>query len=194
MTTTPVEYRTNSALNRDEGFLHYVAREGRVALRWVMGVCMALIVLFMVSPGFFFVAVLPAIVLLAAAILYYAASVVEARSDREAHEVVERHEVAVVGDVVEDHTEDDQLAPQEAQLVKRESTIALIMIGCALTAAIIVAMFLLPWHVTLLGVFLLFAYIIFISAPFWLGWFNNDIEDESRRLEGKPQSARVKTE
>src|SRR4029453_106906 len=111
----------NKQLGREEGFMHYVAREGRVFLRWTIVVCIIAIVICMVSPGFYFVAVVPAIVLLLSYILLVLANEIERRSDVEAHDVLERAETATVDDVIDDHTDDNQIQPVSFQIIKRES-------------------------------------------------------------------------
>jgi membrane protein implicated in regulation of membrane protease activity len=189
---SPLQYSPTKKLERDEGFLHYVAREGRWILRWTMVVCVIAIVVCMVSPGFYFVAVVPALVLLAAYAALVFTNAVERRSDTEAHRVLVDSETAVMDDVMENHAEDDQLAPAQADLVKRETRIGLLIVGAVLLIAVGLAMIYLPWQVTALGAFVLFAYMLLIAAPLWLGWFNDDIELESRRIENKPEPAQVK--
>ncbi len=52
-----------------EGFLHYVAREGRVVLRWIIGISLVATLAVMVSP-LLFLAPIPALVLLVSYILF----------------------------------------------------------------------------------------------------------------------------
>lgn len=189
---SPLEYSPQKKLGREEGFLHYVAREGRWILRWTMVVCIIAIVLCMVSPGFYFVAVIPALLLLVAYALLVFTNEVERRSDSEAHQALRNSETAIVEDVIEDHTEDDQLPRATANLVKRETRIGLLIVGVVLLVALGMAMIFLPWQATALGAFVFFAYLLLIAAPFWLGWFNDDIEMESRRQANLPESAQVK--
>ena len=189
----PAEISPHTDLNAREGFLHYVAREGRVGLRWTMLICIIAIVALMVSPGFFFVAVIPAGLLLVAYVLLLLANLVERRSDRESHAALERSETAIVDDVVEDHAEDDQLAPTHAEIVKRETKAALAIIGAALLIGLGVAAIFLSPKVLAIGAFVFFAYMLFIAMPVLLGWFNDDVEMESRRLENEPQSAQART-
>lgn len=187
-----LEYAPQKKMDRDEGFLHYIAREWRWILRWTMVVCIIAIVLCMVSPGFYFLAVVPALILLAAYAALVFTNEVERRSDKEAHSVLMHSETAVVEDVVEDHAEDDQLPQDQANLVKRETRVALLIVGAVLLVAVGLALVFLPWQATALGAFVLFAYLLLIAAPFWLGWFNDDIEMESRRMQNKPESPQVK--
>lgn len=189
-----VHQSSQSALGREEGFLHFLAREGRITLRWTMLVCVMAIVVCMVSPGFFFVAVIPAAVLLIAYVLLVLANIVERRSDHEAHAALERAETASgFSDVVEDHTEDDQLQPNQAEIVKRETRIGFIIVGVALLVGLAVATVFLPGRVIAIGAFVVFAYILFITLPVLLGWFNDDVDMESHRLNDEPQSAQART-
>jgi 1,4-dihydroxy-2-naphthoate octaprenyltransferase len=178
--------------SREEGFLHYMAREGRHILRWIIGASLVAIVICMVT--IWFAAIIPAIILMAAYVLMVIAREVERRSDAEADAVFESAEVAHAGDVVEDHAEDDQLAPAQAELVYRESRTGFIIVLAVMAAAALIAFILFDLKVLAIGALVVFSYVMFIAAPLWLGWFNDDIEDETRRLEGFPQSARVKTE
>jgi membrane protein implicated in regulation of membrane protease activity len=189
---SPLQYSTDKKIGHQEGFLHYVAREGRWMLRWTMVACVAAIVLCMVSPGFYFVAVVPALVLLGAYAALVFTNVVERRSDKEAHRVLVDSETAIAEDVVEDHAEDDQLGPVQTDLIKRETRIAMVIVGAVLLIALGMALIFLPWQATALGAFVLFAYLLLLAAPLWLGWFNDDIELETRRVENQPESAQVK--
>ena len=178
--------------SREEGFLHYMAREGRHILRWIIGASLVAIVICMVT--IWFAAIIPAIVLMAAYVLMVIAREVERRSDAEADAVFESAAVAQAGDVIEDHAEDDQLAPAQAELVYRESKTGFIIVFAVMAAAALIAFILFDLKVLAIGALVVFSYVMFIAAPLWLGWFNDDIEDETLRHEGLPQSARVKTE
>lgn len=169
-------------LREREGFLHYLAREGRTGLRWTILGCIIAIVVCMVSPGFYFVAVVPAVVLLFAYVLLQFAGVVERRSDVVAHNILERSETAMVADVTDDHAEDHQLAPEHSHLVKRESKIAVGIIIAVMLTAVLIASIVLDFKVVAIGAFVVFAYMLLIAAPLWLGWIEDDIEDTSANL------------
>jgi Ca2+/Na+ antiporter len=189
-----VERRSNqSALGREEGFLHYVAREGRVMLRWLIGVCIVAIVLCMVSPGFFFVAVAPALLLLIAYVALLVTNIVERRSDVQAHDYLERSETALAEDVIENHQDDHQLEPTDAELVKRESRTGIMIVISVLAAALLIAAILFDLKMFAIGALVIFAYMLFIAAPLWAGWFNDDIEITSKRMIDEPESARART-
>jgi len=188
---SPLNYPAEKRLGREEGFLHYIAREGRWVLRWTMVICVIAIIVCMVSPGFFFVAVVPALILLASYAALVFTNEVERRSDKDAHRVLVDSETAIEEDVMEDHAEDNQLAPAHADLVKRETAVGLIIVGTVLLVALGMAMIFLPWQATALGAFVFFAYLLLIAAPLWLGWFNDDIESETHRVENLPEPPQV---
>jgi 4-hydroxybenzoate polyprenyltransferase len=167
---------------REEGYLHYVAREGRWALRWCIGLCIVGIAITMITP-LWFVAFVPAGVMLLCGILLVLANYVEKRSDRAAHEVVERAETAPIQGIVEDHAEDDRVAPVTQKIVERESKTGLVILFIVVLAALLIAFIFLPTPVFAIGALVVFAYMLLLMAPVWLGWFNDDIEDETKRLE-----------
>ncbi|MCI0630895.1 MAG: hypothetical protein L0Y44_09620 [Phycisphaerales bacterium] len=180
-------------LAREEGFLHYVAREGRTFLRWTIVACLIAIVFCMVSP-LWVIALVPAAVLVVAYVLLLLTNEVERRSDVAAHAVLESRETAVLDDIVDDEAEADQLAPRAAALVKRESKIAAAIIGSVLIVALVIAGLLVPGPVLAIGALVLFAYMLLVAAPLWLGWIEDDIEIETTRLDNEHEPAAVKGE
>jgi Flp pilus assembly protein TadB len=174
--------RTTESSPREEGYLHYLAREGRWALRWCIGLCIVGIAITMITP-LWFVAFVPAGVMLLCGILLVIANYVEKRSDREAHDVLERNENAGSSQVVEDHAEDDRLTPATQELVKRESKAGLLILFVAILAALLIAFIFLPTPVFAIGALVVFAYMLLLMAPVWLGWINEDVEQETQRLE-----------
>ena len=171
----------------DEGFFHYVAREGRTALRWCVGLCIVGIVAIMVSPGFFFVAIVPAAVMTVCLILLVVANIVERRSDATAHTVLEHREVAIHDDVYEDKAEADQFHPKTAAVIKRESAWAIVLLGTVVLAALFVAYWFIPTKLFAIGALVVFAYMLLLAAPVLLGAFNDDIEDAHQRLGDRPE-------
>lgn len=180
--THDAESSPREANPREEGYLHYVAREGRWALRWCIGLCIVGIAITMVTP-LWFVAFVPAGVMLLCGILLIAANFVEKRSDRVAHDVLERAETASTEGVVEDHAEDDRVEPVTQKIVQRESKTGIVILFVIVLAALLIAFIFLPTPVFAIGALVVFAYMLLLMAPVWLGWFNDDIEDETKRLE-----------
>jgi len=160
-------------------------------LRWTMVVCIIAIIACMVSPGFYFVAVVPAIVLLAAYTTLVFTNVAERRTTDDSAE--EGELTAEMDDVMEDHAEDDQWQPDNAKIVRRETKIGVSILGVVLLAAFIIASVLLPWGVVVLGGFVIFAYLLFIAMPLWLGWFNDDVDIETQRQSDMPDPKQAKT-
>jgi hypothetical protein len=178
--------------NREEGYVHFMAREGRTVLRWAGGIALVLTVITMVSP-FWMAAIIPAAIMIVSYVLLILTNEVERRSDVVAHDRLEQSETALDRDVIDDHAEDDQVSEVPTAIIKRESKRGFIVLACLLVAALIFAYVKLPWEVFAIGTFVVFCYMIFIMAPVWLGWFENDIELQQNQLENKPESAQVRT-
>lgn len=174
----------SQAPEREEGFLHFIAHGTQWALRWCIILCILGIVMIMVaSPGFYFVAVIPAAVMLMCAILLVVASAFERKSDPVAHDLLEHRETAIDHDLVDDMAEAQQLQPQAAVVVKRETFWGVAIIGTAVLAALFIAYWFVPTPLFAIGSLVVFAYMLFICAPFLLGAFNDDIEDTTHRLD-----------
>src|SRR5690348_14048876 len=102
-----------------EGFLHYWAREGRVVLRWIIGISLIATLAVMVSP-LLFLAPIPALVLLASYILFILTGEVEKRADHAADQEFAARENAGEAEVMEDAAEMQQVHPDTMRIVKRE--------------------------------------------------------------------------
>jgi len=182
---------THQEVRQEEGYLHFMAREGRTVLRWVGAIALVATVVMMVT--FWMAAIIPAVIMIASYVLLILTNEVERRSDMSAHDQLERSETAIDHDVIDDHAEDDHVAEVPAAIIKRESKRGFVVLACLLVAALIFAFVKLPWEMFAIGTFVVFCYMIFIMAPVWLGWFENDIEMQQHRLENEPESARVRT-
>jgi hypothetical protein len=79
--------------------------------------------------------------------------------------------------------EDDRLTPATQELVKRESKAGLVILFVAILAALLIAFIFLPTPVFAIGALVVFAYMLLLMAPVWLGWINEDVEQETQRLE-----------
>jgi len=183
---------TQQQVPQEEGYLHFMAREGRTVLRWVGAISLVLTVATMVSP-MWMAAIIPAAIMIVSYVLLILTNEVERRSDVTAHDRLEQAETAMDRDVIDDHAEDDQLSEVPTTIIKRESKMGFIVLACLLVVALIFAFIKLPWEVFAIGTFVVFCYMIFIMAPVWLGWFENDIDLEQHRLENKPEPAQVRT-
>jgi hypothetical protein len=172
----------NITPGKDEGFVHFVARESRTVLRILVIAALAATVVSMVS--LWYIAVIPAIFLL----LAYAALLLVREVERRTYEpgnsgppdpVVAEHETI--------HDEPGALLnPEQVKLVARESKTGLwILLGVGVIAVslALVAIFtvdLIEPKFLGLAAFVLFAYILLVMAPVWLGWIEDDIEDQQR--------------
>ena len=86
--------------------------------------------------------------------------------------------------MIENHADDDQLPPVEAHIVRRESKTGIYIVIAVMLSALLIASILFEFQVVAIGALVVFAYMLLIAAPLWLGWFNDDIEDEQERLTG----------
>ena len=158
-----------------EGFLHYMAREGRVALRWIMGISLIATLAVLVSP-FLFLSPIPALVLIASYILFIMTREVEKRADPVADRAIMSRETAVDAEVVEDAADMDQVHPDTMHVVKREGTTGVAILAGVMVIALLIACFTLPWEVVAIGAFVVTAYMLLVAAPVLLGWIEDDIE------------------
>ena len=190
---------------QEEGFLHYLAREGQSKLRIILIVCLIAMVALMVSP-LWFAASVPAVVLLAAYILLVLATEVERRTnsrmqagdmqrgdagdvaaaaDRGATVTVTATDV----DVFEDQADADQFPPDQAAIIRRESKIGVAIFLSVLLIALFSAGIAFPLPVLAIGALVVFAYMLLVAAPLWLGWIEDDIEETSRRVGDQPPAS-----
>lgn len=158
-----------------EGFLHYLAREGRVALRWIIGISLLATLAVMVSP-FLFLAPIPALVLLSAYVLFVLTREVEKRSDPVADLVFESRKSAGEHEVLDNASDQDQVHPDTMRIVKREGATGVAILAGVMLIALLIACFTLPWEVIAIGAFVVTAYMLMVAAPVLLGWIEDDIE------------------
>lgn len=172
----------NVPVEREESYTHFLARESQLFLEILIVVSLVMTVLLMVT--FFFFAFIPVIVLLLSYGLLVLANAIERRTDSGTQSVVPKR---VLDDpstaiAIEDKPRltawrirsDDALRRRLARVTIE------ILVGAGLLA-FVMATIVLPVELTLLGVGVLFAYIVFISAPVWLAWLNDESSDEERR-------------
>ena len=186
---------------QEEGFLHYLAREGQSKLRIILIVCLIAMVVLMVSP-LWFAASVPAVILLAAYILLVLATEVERRTNSRAQAAdmqrsgaedvaaaAERGATATDVDVFEDQADADQIPPDQAAIIRRESKIGVAIFLSVLLIALFIAGIAFPLPVMAIGAFVVFAHMLFVAAPLWLGWIEDDIEETSRRVGDQPPAS-----
>src|SRR5690606_978877 len=94
----------------------------------------------------------------------------------------ERGATATDVDVFEDQADADQIPPDQAAIIRRESKIGVAIFLSVLLIALFIAGIAFPLPVLAIGAFVVFAYMLFVAAPLWLGWIEDDIEETSRRV------------
>jgi len=170
-----------------ESSLHFFAREAKLVLRWAVFVFGAATVLTFMT--FFFFAIIPAIALVAALALLMIAHAVEQQSMKP-------------GDPHDETAEDQRQMRQEAMVVaadpdaaqkqrieeaveRKTARIVAGIIVCVAVAALIIAGAMFGRELFIIGGFILFAYMLLVATPVWLGWLNDQAEDETHRLEDR---------
>jgi fatty acid desaturase len=170
----------------EEGYFHFLARESRLVLRWVVLLSAAATVLTMFT--LFYWAILPAIVLLISYALLLFANEAESLSHQPGDPGDEAPAVGGEGAAME------YLAPEEVErrevgraVEKRLTrTVLEILLGVGVLALIIAVALGIAygnWTYLALGGLVLFAYMLLVAAPLWLGWVEDEAEEETHRVE-----------
>jgi hypothetical protein len=139
---------------------------------------------------FFPIAIVPAVLLLAAFIVLMIAHVIERRTlqpgdphDETAEDQQRLHREGVVLRADPDIARKQRI--QEAVEAKSRRTIVGIIVSIAVAALVIaVLVFGRQFELLMIGGFILFAYMLLVATPVWLGWLNDEAEFEAHRLEG----------
>ena len=177
-TDTPEELHGGAA--HSESMTHFAAREGQLVLRWVAIGSAAATVATMVV--FWFWAIIPALVFIASLCLLFVANEVEARTTRDSQPEAALPQTQVSA-VSHDESHPDDIP---MSIVVRESkTVLKIVVGVGV-AALVLSAIAFGWQWLGFGTLLIFCYMIFVSAPVWLGWIEDEIEEETERLKHEP--------
>ena len=176
---TPAELLHGGAAHA-ESLTHFAAREGQLVLRWVaIGSATATVATMVI---FWFWAIIPALVFIASICLLFVADEVEARTTRGSQPqtaLPQTHASAVSQD--ESHRGEIPMS-----IVVRESKTALKIVVSIGVAALVLAAIAFGWQWFGFGTLLIFAFMIFVTAPVWLAWMYDEIEEETERLQHKP--------
>ncbi len=176
---TPPELLHGGAAHA-ESLTHFAAREGQLVLRWVANGSAAATVATMVV--FWFWAIIPALVFLASICLLFVANEVEARTTRGS-----QPQAALPGTqasaVSHDESHRDEIP---ISIIVREAKTGLKIVVGAGAAALVLAAIAFGWQWLGFGTLLIFSYMIFVMAPVWLGWIEDEIEEETERLQHEP--------
>jgi hypothetical protein len=185
--TVPIDSPTASSVApasapHRESYIHFLARECRLILRWVV---IFLAVTTAVTFGtLFYWAVLPGILLLIAYSMLLFANSLESSTrqpgDLGAEEVMSQAETTEeLSAVATDEERRVINAAVWARLTKIGIAIAL---GVA-ALAVILAGVLFGGELLVLGTFIVFAYMLLVAAPLWLGWLEDEAEVVTHRVE-----------
>lgn len=182
----PMKLERDAAGVPHESYLHFAAREARLALRWLVILSAIATVVTMVIAWFF--ALIPAMLLLVFYVLLAMTNIIEHRSTGP-------------------HEEDEEMAgpraeaaaaptPHEIELaIKRESDDAfdartmriIIEIVAGLSViALVIAGLLFGWELLAIGAVVLLAYMLLIAAPVWLGWIEDDVSEHAEPTRPEP--------
>lgn len=168
----------------EENVIHFAARESEVVLKWVVVLSGLATIGTLIT--FWMLAWIPALIFVGSLVLLLISEVIERRSETPAETDARLGRVRGERTVKEDrHLVVD---PQSRALVQRESTIGMgILIGVGVLAigvALALALFgIVPLKWVLVAGFFVFCYMLLVAAPLWLGWIEDDIEDETARMQ-----------
>jgi len=177
---------TSQAPAHEEGYFHFLARECRLLLRWAVLISAAATVLTMFT--LFYWAILPAIVLLIAYALLLFANEAEALSHQPGDPGDEAPAVGGEGAAVEYLPPEEVERREVGQAVEKRMTrtVLEILLGVgvlALVIAVILGVSHGNWKYLALGGLILFAYMLLVAAPLWLGWVEDEAEEVTHRVE-----------
>lgn len=163
-----------------ESLIHFAAREGQLVLRWVaIGSAAATLATMVI---FWFWAIIPALVFVASLCLLFVANDVEARTTRGSQPQTARPGTQASAESHDDSHRDEI----PISIVVRETKTGLkIVVGAGL-AALVLAAIAFGWQWLGFGTLLIFAFMIFVTAPVWLAWMYDEIEEETERLKHEP--------
>jgi hypothetical protein len=170
---------TSGAGGREETFLHFIAREGRLVLRWV--VILSLIATAVTMITFWFWAFIPAVILMLSWGLLLMSNDLEERTHIEGEIPLDRAEAATPA--VPDQSRALHLPAHDVPdaVFRRESRLGIeVAIGIGL-AALVICGILMPWKLVAIGALVVFAYMIILMAPVWLGAIEDDIDEQTSR-------------
>jgi hypothetical protein len=169
----------------EESYSHFLAREVQIVLRWVVFISAALVVLLMFT--FVWFAVLPAAVMIIAYGLLLIADFAEYRTYRPGYPGHEEAPAAEAMAAAADRTMVERERIAAAVHLRLRRTIAGIVGGAAIAALAVVG-FIFGRDPALrpvlgIGAMILFAYILLVAAPFWMGWIEEQADEEKHRIE-----------
>lgn len=185
--TVPIESQAASSVAPEsaphrESYIHFLARECRLILRWVV---IFLAVTTAVTFGtLFYWAVLPGILLLIAYSMLMFANSLENSTRKPGDPGAE--EMTSLAEPTEElpvSSSEDEKRVINAAIWARLTKIGIaIALGVA-ALAVIVAGAVFGGELLVLGTFILFAYMLLVAAPLWLGWLEDEAEEVTHQVE-----------
>lgn len=169
-------------MRSDESLVHGLAHDAQVILRIAVLAGVAATILVMMT--FWFWAIVPGAFLFVAYVLLLATNLIERRTTHRQAEVVNdaAHTLPVSRPL-----DDATLMPQQQKVEKvihhRLTWIGVEVAVAAALLALLLASLVLEWEIVALGALILFAYIVLVSTPVWLGWMEDDVIETERAAE-----------
>lgn len=185
---------TRERLQREESYLHFVARESQWVLR-IIAICSAgatILLMFTI----FYLAFIPAMTMLLSYCLLLIADYIEYRTHKPGDpgwedELPPTQRAAIAAeDAMVDAATVDPAAErvQDAVTARLTKTLIGILAAMAIVSLVVAAIFL-DFEVLAIGGMILFCYWLFIAAPLWLGWLEDEAEEETHRAEEESYTA-----
>lgn len=188
MTTATEQPRTQSTPTNvagpahEESLTHYLARQSQLVFRWGVMIFAATTAFAIIT--FYPLAIIPGGLLALNLVLLAIAKYVEQRTYHEGDPHDETAEEQA--QVPPPPPPSSEVIEQEAVSRAVESRTAKIIAGILVTATIIalgIAAAIFDLQLLILGGFILFVYILFVTTPVWIGWLNDEAEEETHRVE-----------
>ncbi len=177
----------------EESLTHYFIHDGKLIMRWASIVLAGATIVTMFT--FAIVAIIPAILFGVALLGLYLTTMLEQRIARKsADNIVDAGEASQAGtvakadgDALSEEDDDGDESDVPMRIIKRETMIVVeVLIGVVALAFVLAGVFF-GWEVLGIAALVLVAYMLFVSAPILLGWLEDDVEEERRRIKQERQ-------
>lgn len=177
----------------EESLTHYFIHDGKLIMRWASIVLAGATIVTMFT--FAIVAIIPAILFGGALLGLYLTTILEQRTAHKPDILGDAGEVSQAGTVgkadggaLSEGDEDGDESDVPMRIIKRETMIVVeVLIGVG-ALAFVLAGLLFGWKVLGIAALVLVAYMLFVTAPILLGWLEDDVEEERRRIKEEHRS------
>jgi hypothetical protein len=174
------------ANEREEPVLHTIARESVWILRWIVG--LSLVATAVMMATFFFWALVPGIILIISYGLLVMATDLERRTNSQPDGEYTFQAVELGNFTPEERAARAEARAKEDQIQpvidNRVTRITIEVLCGAIFLGVVYAGVLFGWQLFAIGALVLVAYIIFVMAPVWLGWMEDEVSDGIKKIEG----------